>query len=85
MVERTQDLMAEEALRESEQRFRTLFNQAAVGISQLGMDGQWLLVNQRHCDIVGYTHEELLKRSWQRSYAPRRHRRRNRVLPPHAG
>ena len=65
MVERNQDLMAEEALRESEQRFRTLFNQAAVGISQLGMDRQWLLVNQRHCDIVGYTHEELLKRSWQ--------------------
>ncbi len=65
VAERTQALMAEEALRESEQRFRILFNQAAVGISQLGMDGQWLLVNQKHCDIVGYTHEELLKHSWQ--------------------
>jgi PAS domain S-box-containing protein len=55
----------EEALRTSEQRFRATFNQAAVGIAQVGIDGQWLLVNQKLCDIVGYTREELLERSFQ--------------------
>ncbi|WP_442938361.1 PAS domain S-box protein [Nostoc sp.] len=48
-----------EALRESEQRFRATFHQAAVGIAHLAIDGRWLLVNQRLCDILGYTPEEL--------------------------
>nr|MDZ8168061.1 PAS domain S-box protein [Nostoc sp. CmiSLP01] len=49
----------EAALRESEQRFRSAFHQAAVGIAHVAIDGRWLLVNQRLCDIVGYTLEEL--------------------------
>lgn len=48
-----------EALRESEQRFRATFHQAAVGIAHVAIDGRWLLVNQRLCDILGYTPEEL--------------------------
>lgn len=55
----------EEALQESEQRFRGIFNQAAVGIAQLGIDGQCLLVNQKVCDIVGYTKAELLEKTFQ--------------------
>ncbi|MFH7026639.1 MAG: PAS domain S-box protein [Heteroscytonema crispum UTEX LB 1556] len=47
-------------LEESEQRFRETFKQAATGIAHIGVDGQWLLVNQRLCDILGYTREELL-------------------------
>jgi PAS domain S-box-containing protein len=54
----------EEALRESEQRFRTAFNQAAVGIGHVGIDGKWLLVNQKLCDIVGYTSQELQLRTY---------------------
>ncbi|AVH64912.1 hypothetical protein CDG77_13520 [Nostoc sp. 'Peltigera membranacea cyanobiont' 213] len=48
-----------EALRESQQRFRATFHQAAVGIAHVAIDGRWLLVNQRLCDILGYTPEEL--------------------------
>jgi PAS domain S-box-containing protein len=55
----------EKALRESEERFRTAFHQAAVGIAHVGLDGRWLLVNQRLCDIVGYTPEELELRTFQ--------------------
>ncbi|MEH2234983.1 MAG: PAS domain S-box protein [Nostoc sp.] len=46
-------------MRESEQRFRAAFHQAAVGIAHLAIDGSWLLVNQKLCDILGYTPEEL--------------------------
>jgi len=35
----------EQALRESERRFRAIFAQAAVGVSLMGLDGRWLLVN----------------------------------------
>ncbi|WP_425526029.1 PAS domain S-box protein [Halotia branconii] len=49
----------EEALRESEQRFRATFHQAAVGIAHVETNGAWSLVNQRLCEIVGYTLQEL--------------------------
>ncbi len=50
---------AEQALRDSEQRFRATFFQAAVGITHCGATGEWLLVNDRFCEIVGYTRSEL--------------------------
>jgi diguanylate cyclase (GGDEF)-like protein/PAS domain S-box-containing protein len=50
----------EEALRESEERFRATFRQAAVGIAHLTPDGRWLRVNKKLCDILGYTQDELL-------------------------
>ena len=55
----TEGKRAEAALRESEQRFRVTFFQAAVGIAQSGLDGQWLLVNDRFCQILGYSQTEL--------------------------
>ncbi len=39
----------EEALRESERRFRATFEQAAVGIAHVSIDGHWLLVNKKLC------------------------------------
>jgi len=56
---------AETALRESEELFRATFEQAAVGIAHVGLDGSWLRVNQKLCDIVGYTREELLQKTFQ--------------------
>ena len=50
----------EEILRESEERFRATFEHAAVGAAQVGIDGRWLRVNRRLCEIVGYTHDEML-------------------------
>jgi PAS domain S-box-containing protein len=54
-----------EALRESEERFRATFEQAAVGIAHVAPDGHWTRVNQRLCDILGYTTDELLQRTFQ--------------------
>ena len=56
---------AEEALRESEERFRGTFENAAVGIAHKDADGRFLRVNQKYCEIVGYTREELLERTFQ--------------------
>ncbi len=53
------------ALRESEQRFRSTFEQAAVGIAQTSMEGKWLRVNERLCEMLGYTRDELLAQTWQ--------------------
>ena len=61
----TERLRGEEALRESEERFRSTFEQAAVGIAHAGTDGRFLRINQRYCDIVGYTREEMLARTFQ--------------------
>ena len=45
---------------ESEQRFRATFEQAAVGIALVSPDGRWLRVNDRLCEITGYSRDELL-------------------------
>ncbi len=63
--ERTERKRAEEALRESEERFRATFEQAAVGIAHVDPDGRWLRVNQKLCEIVGYSREELLGKTFQ--------------------
>ncbi|PHM11436.1 PAS domain S-box protein [Nostoc sp. 'Peltigera malacea cyanobiont' DB3992] len=55
----------EVALRESEERFRAMFNQAAVGITLVGLDGRFLQINPALCEITGYSHEELIQMNFQ--------------------
>lgn len=56
---------AHDAARDNELRFRATFEQAAVGIAHVAPNGRWLRVNQKLCNIVGYTHTELLTRTFQ--------------------
>ena len=60
----------ENALRESEERFRSTFEQAAVGLSHVTPDGRFLLVNQKFCEITGYTADELTKLTYQQITHP---------------
>jgi PAS domain S-box-containing protein len=55
----TEQKRTEVEFRRSEERFRATFEQAAVGILQVGLDGGWLRFNDKFCDIVGYEREEL--------------------------
>ncbi|MEJ2394088.1 MAG: PAS domain S-box protein [Candidatus Thiodiazotropha sp.] len=42
-----------------------IFNHAAIGIARVGMDGRWLEVNDKLCEIVGYSRNELLESTFQ--------------------
>ncbi|KKM06517.1 hypothetical protein LCGC14_1743180, partial [marine sediment metagenome] len=61
----TERKKAVEALKESEVRFRSTFEQAAVGIAHTAIDGTFLRVNQRLCDIVKFSREEMLNLTFQ--------------------
>jgi len=49
----------EQALLESEERFRSTFEQAAVGMAHVATDGRWLMFNEKLCEILGYSRQEL--------------------------
>jgi PAS domain S-box-containing protein len=50
----------QQELRQSEARFRNTFEQAAVGMAHVSPEGRFVRVNQRLCDIVGYSRDEML-------------------------
>ena len=55
---------AEAVLAESEERFRQAFEHAAIGMAVSEPGGRWLQVNHALCDMLGFTQEELLDRSF---------------------
>ena len=56
---------AEEALRTSEEEFRTAFEFAGIGMAIVGLDGSWIRVNATLCEIVGYDERTLLTKTFQ--------------------
>jgi PAS domain S-box-containing protein len=60
----TEQKRSEESLRASESRFKATFENVAVGIANVALGGRFLEVNQRLCEIVGYTREELLAKTF---------------------
>ncbi len=53
------------ALRESEERFRSAFDFAPIGIALVSATGRWLKVNRALCEILGYNAEEFLDTDFQ--------------------
>lgn len=60
----TERKQSEASLRATENRFRAIFENAAVGITRVAPDGRFLEVNQRLCEMLGYTREELMKKTF---------------------
>jgi len=52
---------AEEALRKSEARFRSTFDDASVAMALMDIEGRYLRVNAAYSQLLGYSESELLK------------------------
>src|SRR5215469_2024164 len=61
---------AQEALRRSEMLFRQCFEMGPIGISMTSPQRTWLEVNRRFCELLGYSREELLLKSWDQVTHP---------------
>ena len=57
--------VAEGQLRESEERFRGAFENSAIGMALVSLEGRWMRVNSALCKIVGRTVDELLSCTFQ--------------------
>lgn len=53
------------ALQETEERFRTAFDYAAIGMALVSPEGRWLRVNRSLCEILGFREEEFLRSDFQ--------------------
>jgi len=62
----TDRTIKDQALLISEHRFRTLFEHAAVGVAIINTKtGHFLDINQKYCDFLGYTKQEMLQKKYQ--------------------
>lgn len=60
----TESLRATERLKESEERFRKIFEEAPIGMGIVGRDYRFVRVNKAFCAMVGYRQEELIGRTF---------------------
>ena len=65
VLTRNQMDCSQKKIADVEARFRTVFERAGVGIALIAPDGGWISVNDALCNIVGYSKDELMLRSFQ--------------------
>ncbi len=61
----TERQQREAALRESEDRFHSTFEAAAIGMALVNLEGRFMQVNDALCGILGYTQAELQQKTFQ--------------------
>ena len=60
----TEKSRAEQALRRSEQHFRAFFERSMVGMAETSAEKGWIEVNDRLCEILGISREQLIRKTW---------------------
>lgn len=66
----TEKRKIEQKLRESEERFRTAFNNAVTGMFLSSLDDKFFKVNQAFCDLLGYSEEEFTETDFRQITHP---------------
>jgi PAS domain S-box-containing protein len=61
---------AMERLRESEEQFRLLFDEAPIGVALTALEGRFVRVNRALCDLLGYSRQELEQLTYQEITPP---------------
>src|ERR687890_897203 len=61
----TERKRTEDALREARDRFRSIFENAPIGVAMVDLEGRYLQVNHSLCGILGYSERELQALTWQ--------------------
>lgn len=64
------DAVTEEALRESEEKFRSSFDYAPIGMALVNLEGKFLQVNNALCSLLGYPEIDLLNLTFQKITHP---------------
>ena len=49
----------------SQQKYKTTFNNANIGIAHVGLDGKWISINKSILKMLGYSEQELMKLTFQ--------------------
>lgn len=75
----------EQALRDSEAKFKSSFEHAASGMALVNVDGSFLQVNHALGDMLGRTQDELLKKNWMDMADPAELANFQAMPPPNAG
>lgn len=73
----TEHRQMDRVLQATEELFRETFEQTSVGIAHVGLDGRWLRVNRRVCEITGYQAEELARLTYHDITHPEDHELEN--------
>ena len=65
LMDVTERQRADQALHESEQRFRNIYQNASTGIAITDWEGRYVHCNPAYCAIMGYSEKELLQKHFQ--------------------
>lgn len=61
----SEEVAARRALAESELKYRAVFEQAGVGVARVALEGHFLDINNRYCEILGRSRDELVGEGWK--------------------
>lgn len=55
----------QDQLRQKQKKFKETFDNAAIGLAHVALDGRWIRVNHALCDILGYDEQKILSMNFQ--------------------